>query len=260
MKTGLIGYTGFVGGNLLQQAPFDATFNSSNIAEVSGKEFDLLVCAGAPAEKWKINQEPEADLANLQTIKDALIGAKIKKLVLVSTVDVYKDPNGVTEDTLPDLEDLHPYGLHRYELEQFCRENFDTLVVRLPGLFGDGIKKNVIFDLLTGNTPFLEQANTSSEYQYYDLSGIWKDIQIALEAGVDTVNFATEPVSTEEVARHAFGKEFVNHPEGKDAVRYDFRTKHDTLYGGHDGYIYDKAQVLDALKEFVSRWRNQNTN
>lgn len=258
MKTALIGYTGFVGGNLLKQTSFDSTYNSTNINDLNNQEFELLICAGAPAEKWKINQEPEADQANLQTIKDALKSAKIKKLVLVSTVDIYKDPNGVTEDTPVDLVGLHPYGLHRYELEQFCRENFDTLVIRLPGLFGDGIKKNVIFDLLTDNTPFLEQANTSSEYQYYNLSQIWKDIQVALEAGVDTVNFATEPVSTEEVAKHAFGMEFVNHPEGKDKVRYDFRTKHDALYGGKDGYIYSKAQVLDALKEFVSRWRSQN--
>ena len=52
-ETALIGYSGFVGGNLLRQRSFDACFNSSNIEAIAGRSFDLVVCAGAPAEKWK---------------------------------------------------------------------------------------------------------------------------------------------------------------------------------------------------------------
>ena len=33
----LIGYTGFVGSNLLRQRAFDATFNSKNIEQISGR-------------------------------------------------------------------------------------------------------------------------------------------------------------------------------------------------------------------------------
>ena len=59
-STALIGYTGFVGSNLLRQRPFDACFNSSNIDQIAGRSFDLVVCCGARAEKWKANADPEA--------------------------------------------------------------------------------------------------------------------------------------------------------------------------------------------------------
>jgi nucleoside-diphosphate-sugar epimerase len=255
VKSALIGYTGFVGGNLLQQKKFDSLYNSKNISDITGNEFDLLICAGAPAEKWKINQNPELDRQNLDILKKALAKTTVKKLVLISTVDVYKNPNGMNEDDEIDTNDLHPYGLHRYELEQFASNNFDATVVRLPGLFGDGIKKNVIFDFLTGNTPFIEKAHSESEYQYYNLDNIWKDIQTALDAGIQLVNFATEPVSTREVARVGFGIDFDNKPESVLPVRYDFRTKYADTYGGTEGYILDADSVLKGIKEFVNRWK-----
>lgn len=45
----LIGHTGFVGSNLREQHEFDVFFNSRNIEEIKGGEFDLLVCAGVNA-------------------------------------------------------------------------------------------------------------------------------------------------------------------------------------------------------------------
>ncbi|MEO6876905.1 MAG: pyridine nucleotide transhydrogenase, partial [Gemmatimonadaceae bacterium] len=62
----LIGHTGFVGSNLLRQHGFEATFNSANIEQIAGRSFDLVVCCGAPAEKWKANAHPERDLDNIE--------------------------------------------------------------------------------------------------------------------------------------------------------------------------------------------------
>ena len=45
MKTGLIGHTGFVGTNLKEKYFFDKEYNSSNIKEIEGEQFDLLLCA-----------------------------------------------------------------------------------------------------------------------------------------------------------------------------------------------------------------------
>lgn len=258
MKIALIGHTGFIGSNLIHQNRFDKTFNSKNIEEIVGQEFDVVVCAGAPAKKWDIDRDTGSDEASLQILKEALSKASIKKLILISTVYVYKNTNGANEDTQIETEGLHPYGLRRYELEQFCKEHFDTLIVRLPGLFGEGLKRSIIFDLLTGNRDHLRrQANSDSEYQYYYLANLWRDIQTALGAGLNLVNFATEPISNEEIARNVFGELFVNHPEGKDKIRYDFKSKNDQLYGGKHGYLYSKQQVLDELKDFVALWRSQ---
>ena len=128
MADALIGYTGFVGGNLLNQRPFDELFNSRNIATIGDRAFDTIVCAGAPAEKWRANREPMEDRARLATLTEALERTSARKVILVSTVDVYPSPVEVDETTPIDPEGGQPYGRHRYELERFVQERFDTLV------------------------------------------------------------------------------------------------------------------------------------
>ncbi len=251
MKTALIGYTGFVGGNIAEQHKFDDVYNSSNIAEIEGKEYDLVVSAANRAEMWRINQEPEKDLAEINDYINHIKNVKIGKLVLISTVGVYKNPNGANEDTTIETDGLTPYGLNRYYLEQFCREAFDTTIVRLPGLFGKGLKKNVIFDLLNNNN--VEKIHKDGVYQYYNLDNIWKDINVALDNGLEVVNLATPPVSTEEVAREAFGVEFTNAPQDVKPAFWDMHSKYADVYSGEGTYLYTKQQVLADIKAFVDR-------
>lgn len=252
-KTALIGYTGFVGGNIKNQNSFDDFYNSQNIADIEGKEYDLIVSAANRADMWRINQEPEQDLAELKEYIEHIKRMKIGKLVLISTVGVYKSPNGANEDTPIDTDGLLPYGQNRYYLEQFCRDNFDTTIVRLPGLFGHGLKKNVIFDLLNDNN--VDRIHKDGVYQYYNLDNIWKDIAIALDNNLPLVNLATPPVSTEEVARYAFGIEFTNAPADITPAYWDMHSKYASVYGGEDVYLYSKQQELDDLKAFVDRER-----
>lgn len=245
----LIGYTGFVGGNIDTQAEFDDRYNTANIDAIDGSEFDLVVSAATYAEMWKINQDPEGDLRQIEGLIKHLQTLKVRKFVLISTVGVYKNPNGADEDTPIETDDLLPYGKNRYHLEQFCRDNFDTLVVRLPGLYGPGLKKNVIFDLMHNNNT--DRIHKDGVYQYYDLGNIWSDIQTALANDLDTINLATPPVSTEEVARHAFGMDFRNIPEDVRPAYWDMHTKHAALYGGPENYLITKEQELDSIKQFV---------
>lgn len=256
MKTALIGYTGFVGGNLEKQGSFDDLYNSKNIAEIEGEEYDLVVSAANRAEMWRINQEPEIDRAEIEEFIEHIKKVKIKKLVLISTVGVYKNPNGATEDTEIETEGLTPYGVNRYYLEQFCRDNFDTTIIRLPGLFGKGLKKNVIFDLLNNNN--VDRIHKDGVYQYYNLGNIWRDIQIALDNNLPLVNLATPPVSTEEVARECFGIEFTNTPEDVKPAFWDMHSKNAVPYGGEGEYLYSKAQELADIKAFVEDYeRNE---
>jgi nucleoside-diphosphate-sugar epimerase len=253
MKSALIGYTGFVGGNIDHQHTFDDKYNSKNIADIEGKEYDLVVSAANRAEMWRINQEPEKDRAEIEKFISHIRGAKIGKLVLISTVGVYKNPNGANEDTPIETDGLTPYGINRYYLEQFCRENFDTTIVRLPGLFGDGLKKNVIYDLLHDN--MVEKIHADGTYQYYNLDNIWKDISIAVDNNLPIVNLATPPVSTREVAQEAFGIDFTNEPEGVNPAYWDMHSKYGDLYGGEATYLYTKKQELADIKQFVEKER-----
>lgn len=251
MKTALIGYTGFVGGNLEQQGSFDDLYNSKNIAQIEDKEYELVVSAANRAEMWRINQEPEKDLAEINEYINHIKKVKIGKLVLISTVGVYKNPNGANEDTAIETDGLTPYGSNRYYLEKFCSENFDTTIIRLPGLFGNGLKKNVIYDLLHDNN--VDRIHKNGVYQYYNLDNIWKDIQVALENKLPLVNLATPPVKTEEVARHAFDIDFTNEPADVSPAFWDMHSKYADMYGGEGNYLYTKQQELDDIKRFVDR-------
>lgn len=253
MKSALIGYTGFVGSNLMRQTEFTDVYNSKNIDDIDGREYDLVVCSAARAEKWRINQEPEKDLAEIDALIAHLKTIKAKTFVLVSTVDVYKNPIDVNEDTPIETEGLHAYGRNRFYLETFCKDTFDATIVRLPALFGQGLKKNVIFDLLNDNQ--VHKIHYAGAYQYYNLDNIWKDITLAVDNNIKLLNLATEPVTTEEIANECFDIEFKNEPEGVTAGRYDMQTKHAGLFGKSGPYAYGKEQELADIKAFVASER-----
>jgi nucleoside-diphosphate-sugar epimerase len=246
VKAALIGYTGFVGGNLLRERPFAGRYNSSNIEAIAGMQYDLIVCAGAPAAKWKANQEPLADHACVGRLMAALERVKPLRFVLISTVDVYGQVDGVDEDCPP--SGATPYGRHRLELEQFVRDRFPALVVRLPALFGPGLKKNAIYDLMNDN--LIHKIDSRSVFQFYNVRRLWRDIRLASGARLSLIHLAPEPVSMADVARRAFGREWVNHLPGRPP-NYDLRTKHAALFGGTGGYICHKTSVLAELAEFV---------
>ena len=256
MSKAIIGYTGFIGSNLIRQAKYDDFYNSQNIESVAGKSFDLLVCTAAPAEKWLANKQPVKDRENLQRLIKNLQQVAAKKVILISTVDVYNQPVEVDEDTGINAENLHPYGKHRLELETMIQNQFDALVVPLPGLFGKEMKKNIIYDFLHNN--LLDKINKSSVFQLYNLEHLWQDIQLAIKNDLKVVNFATEPTSVAEVATTAFDFEFTN--QTQNAVKYDIRTKYYQLFDGiQPGYLYNKSQVLLELKEFVTDFKNSNS-
>ena len=250
MSDGLIGHTGFVGGNLARQHGFAEFFNSKNIESIAGREFELLVCAGAPAEKWKANREPESDRAAIHRLATCAGKARAKFLILISSVDVYPRPVAVDEDEFIVPGDS-AYGRHRLLLEKYLQDHFDTLIIRLPGLFGDGLKKNIIYDFLHGKR--VDQVHADASFQFYGLDTLWRDIETARQANLRLINFATEPVSVAAVAREGFALEFTNRPEGAAPSRYDFRSRHAALYGGRAGYLQDRNTVLSKLREFVQR-------
>lgn len=254
----LVGATGFVGGNLLAQREFGRTYSSKDSASIIGEEFDLVVFSAARAEKWRINQDPESDLLHIEELERLLAGIQTRKLVLISTVDVYGTPVGVDESTEIPVDGLHAYGRHRLRLEQTARELHErVLVLRLPGLFGAGIKKNVVYDLLHDNN--VDRIHHAGSFQYYSLDHLADDIDRAHSADLDLVNLATEPVTTAEVAAAAFGIDFRSEPEGVTPGSYDVHSRHTAHWGREGHYLYGRDQVLGELAAFVAAKRASET-
>lgn len=148
--TVLVGSTGFVGGNLLAAYPFDAAYHSSDVQNGFGRDNGLVVYAGVPAAMYLANADPAADLAVMAAARENLRRLAPKKVVLISSICVFADSRGKTEADEPTPEGLAPYGANRLQLERWVREDWpDALIVRLPALYGKGLKKNFLYDLHT---------------------------------------------------------------------------------------------------------------
>lgn len=249
LENALIGHTGFVGTTLQAQADFAALYRSTNIDAIRGKRFDTVVCAGAPGLKWKANASPDEDKASIDSLISCLGQVACRRLVLISTVDVFADPVGVDEDTVVDTAALKPYGLHRRLLEQFVADRFDdSITVRLPGLVGAGLRKNVIFDLKHGNN--VEQIDPRGVFQFYPMDKLWRDIGVASASGLRLVHLTAEPIGVAELALEGFGVRLPQKTEGQ-AARYDFRTRHAALFGARGPYQYGKADTLAAVRDYA---------
>jgi len=249
MKQAVIGFSGFVGSTLLKQTSFKSCYRSTNISDIEGKSFDTVVCAGAPAQKWIANREPEADCKKIDGLIAHLKTIQCKTFILISTVDVFKSPRGVDEDTTVDDSGLHAYGLHRRLLEKFVESHFPIyLIVRLPGVVGPGLRKNVIFDFLNANN--LHTIDSRGIFQFYPMVNLWYDIQIALRAGLNLVHLTAEPISVKEISEAGFGKLFKQALANPPAA-YDFQSKHAELFGGQGLYQYSRRETIQAVRAYA---------
>lgn len=156
MKTALVGYTGFVGSNIEESYNFTAKFNSKNIDNIAFSEYDLVVYAGVTGTKYLANLYPEKDRKHIEDTISNIKKIKTKKLVLISTVDVYPYPVGYDELYDINSNKQNTYGNNRLYLEKCVKENIkDYSIIRIPALYGKNLKKNFIYDLINIIPPMI---------------------------------------------------------------------------------------------------------
>ncbi len=246
----LVGWSGFVGGSLLKQRPFNHRFRSTDIEDIRGRTFKTVICAGAPAQKWIADGEPAADRANIEKLGAALATVTADLFILISTVDVFSDSRGATEDTATNAEELAPYGKNRLWLEQAVVDTFaKRLIVRLPGLVGPGLRKNALFDLLNSNN--LHAIDSRATYQFYPMVNLNSDLTKATDAGLDLVHLTSAPVTIALVANEGFGHRFDHRVAGRTPAHYDFGTKHSGVFGGTGPYTYSQRESLLAVRAYA---------
>jgi hypothetical protein len=179
----LVGYTGFVGSNIYEGADgkIEHVYNSKNIREAYETNPDLLIYSGLRAEKYLANSAPDRDMELIYQAQENIRKINPRKLVLISTIDVFKNSKYADENTPIDTNNLHAYGYNRYQLELWVRENFpDALIIRLPGLFGKNIKKNFIYDYINV-IPFMLKGGKMDELSIKD--GELKDYYVLQDNG-----------------------------------------------------------------------------
>ena len=245
----LLGYTGYVGSTLRKQRSFSDLYRSTNAHEIRDRSFDLVVCSAAPAQKWIANRDPQADLANINTLIGHLATIACQRFVLISTVDVFANPLGVSEQTAVSTAQLHAYGRHRRLLEEFVVAKFPhATIVRLAGLVGPGLRKNVVYDFLNDNNVHL--IDSRGVFQFYPMVNLWSDIATAVSHDLPLVHFTAAPISVADIARHGFGFSFDQILTNPPAT-YDLRTDYAGLFGGQGGYQYNVRETLIAVRAYA---------
>ncbi|HBM90558.1 MAG TPA: hypothetical protein DD400_01575 [Rhodospirillaceae bacterium] len=253
-KNALIGHTGFVGGFLKKAMSFSDFFNSQNIEDIKGQSFDAVICAGISAVKWMANKEPEKDRQAIARLQECLSTVSAKRFIHISTVDVFLNPDGVDENSPVIEEGLHPYGLHRYQFENFVRETFSSAtIMRFPALFGSGLRKNALYDLLHDNC--LDQISRQGVFQWYDLKRLPSDIEKA--QGLSLVHFPTEPLKMSRIIDELFPeKKGVGHDN--PAARYNLHTCYAERFGGRGPYLASADEVMEEMRGWIKEERNLN--
>jgi len=164
-KIALVGSSGLIGKTIfrsLNKKNFKIyKYNSKNITSIKYKKFYKIYCAGLPAEKWKANKFPIRDKKNSLKLLNNLKLTKCDKFYLISTIDIHKANEY--------------YGKNRLHFENIIKKIFSKyLIIRLPGVFGSGLKKNIIYDLL--NKKNLENISKEDCFQWYNLKYLFSDI------------------------------------------------------------------------------------
>lgn len=312
-RCALIGDTGFVGGALRRDQDFDVTFNSRTITDIEGQSFDRLICAGAPATMWAANANPDSDAANLDRLASCIEAARFERLVLISTIAVLQDSSARYTESTAQYCLAPAYGRNRRALEERLLALPGVTVLRLPALFGPGLKKNFLFDLMNPVPSFIKPekfsqlqtdfagdrrellnlffsfddavgmhkldraslyaspersllqaafaevgfvaanfTNSSSVFQYYDLSRLRGDIDYTLAGGQPIVHICPFPWRADALCLALTGRTFEN--DQPPRVHEDMRTDYPALLGEGDGvYHIDEAGVLSSLQSFFSR-------
>lgn len=249
MRSAIIGHSGFVGGLLSRRMHFTQSYRRSDIDLISGQSFDLIVCAGMPAAKWVANREPEVDTLNTDRLINALESVRAGAFVLISTIDIYQNDEICTETTIPRPE--HIYGSNRLRLERFVKTTFPVHhILRLPALFGEGLKKNALYDLIHDNQ--VEKISPRSAYQWYDLEWLPGHIELCRRHRLSEANLFTQPISMETIQRRLFPGSKLN--ENASWARYNHMTGLPELHGGNagtSGYCASADQVLHAMEHYV---------
>lgn len=215
-RKALFGYTGFVGGWLLRNYHFHDVYNSANIQQATNQQFDVVFFAALPAAKWYANKYPNEDWSNIQRIMTVLDTIHItKQFILISTIDVYGAAvaNGVDEFSPFNEQEQHPYGLHRARFEMYVRSRFGNTaaIIRLPGLFGEGLKKNIIYDVLQQSgveqQTTIPTTTTTTTLQWFDMKQLGRVIEdYQYFTGLHAVNITPPPIETYRVINTLLGR------------------------------------------------------
>ena len=190
MKTCLIiGAKGFIGSAVAAEALARgyavSAVDLDNYKDFKGLETDLLVNAAGNSSKFIDDQDPVKGYElSVTSVMQALHDFRFRFYVQLSSGAIYPDegnPRANSEDAPLQPSEMTRYGFHKWLAEQLVRHYAPRhLIVRMGGFVGPGLKKNALFDLLTGGPLFVHPDSEflkSNSLQAIHLSSYSKKVE-----------------------------------------------------------------------------------
>lgn len=242
----LIGYSGFIGTNLLPYINNVDLYRSTNIEDIKNKSYDIIYCCGINAKKWYANLYPKEDIESINKLINILTTVKCNTFVLISTIDVLDctiEQNELTEQ----YYSSHSYGKNRLYFEEWCNQHYNNCYIfRLPALFGHGLKKNALFDLINNNN--IDKLRNHWVFQWYNLNNLYNDIQYYVINNIKLVHLLSEPIELKEIIDLCFNDITIDNK--KDVI---VNYKISSAYK-----IYNKQEIINDIKLYIKNYNKNN--
>lgn len=151
----VIGSSGFVGSNMVaalknrKKSVFEIEKNTP-IDRTKGRFFKCIYfCAGNPLTFLSRKDPVKCLRQNIADLYPYLAKTEYEKFIYISSILVYPPDNIRYKESAPiDISKTGLYGAHKYMGERYVREFAGTwLIIRPTSFFGNGLKKNLLFDL-----------------------------------------------------------------------------------------------------------------
>lgn len=148
MTVALFGANGFVGkeiySSLLAAGKYQVTaVTRDNYTESTGKFYNIIINSAMPAARFWAKNNPDEDFEeSVGKTAGILYGCTFDKFVQISTVSARCQLDTV-------------YGRHKLAAESLCNYG-NNLIIRLGAMFGNGLEKGVLIDMLKEKKVFID--------------------------------------------------------------------------------------------------------
>lgn len=187
----VFGANGFVGKKVYSSLQATGKYNITSVTRENyiksiGKFYNFVINAAMPGARFWAQNNPTDDFREtvLKTA-DIFYGCTFDRFVQISTVSARCQLDTV-------------YGRHKLAAENLV--NFgNNLIFRIGPMFGDGLKKGVLIDMLRGQKVYV---NSESRYAFVDVDFVGRYIASHLDlCGIREIG-ALNTISMIEIAKY----------------------------------------------------------